>query len=161
MSDVYEEDKRLLFTPIDASKIIAIITLGAVVGLVVWGLTLVVDRYVLTPVLCGGSQAMQCANTSLYAESVAAIIGAIVGLFFLVRLQVFRPLLVVLAAVISLWGIIGLSALLPWYGVGMTAVLLYAFAYGLFAWIARIRAFWAVIVLLVVLVAAVRVTLSL
>jgi hypothetical protein len=161
MSDVYEEDKRQLFTPIDTSKVIAVIALGAVIGLLVWSLTLAIDRYILTAVLCQGNQALDCANTPLYAESTATIIGAIVGLFFLVRLQVFRPLLVVLAAVVSLWGIVGLAGLLPWYGIGLSTVILYAFAYGLFAWVARIRSFGMVLVLLVVLVMAVRLTLSL
>jgi hypothetical protein len=161
MNDVYEEDKRQLFMPIDTSKVIAVIALGAVIGLLVWGLTLVIDRYILTAVLCQGNQVLDCANTSLYAESVATIVGAIIGLFFLVRLQVFRPLLVVLATVVSLWGIIGLAGLLPWYGIGLSAIILYAFAYGLFAWVARIRSFVLVLVLLVVLVMAVRLTLSL
>ena len=161
MSEIQEEDKHLLFTPVDINKIVAVVLLGAVIGLLVWGLTLVIDRYVLTAILCGGNRDLECANAAIYAESVATIIGAIVGLFFLVRLQVFRPLLVVLAAVISLWGIIGLAGLLPWYGVGLSAVGLYAFSYGLFTWIARIRAFWVVVVLLVVLVVAVRMTLSL
>ena len=91
----------------------------------------------------------------------AAIIGAIVGLFFLVKLQVFRPLLVVLAAVVSLWGVVGLAGLLPWYGVGLSTIALYALAYSLFTWVARIRAFWLVVLLLIVLVVAVRVMLSL
>jgi hypothetical protein len=145
MNDVYEEDKRQLFMPIDTSKVIAVIALGAVIGLLVWGLTLVIDRYILTAVLCQGNQVLDCANTSLYAESVATIVGAIIGL----------------ATVVSLWGIIGLAGLLPWYGIGLSAIILYAFAYGLFAWVARIRSFVMVLVLLVVLVMAVRLTLSL
>jgi len=161
MNDVYEEDARQLFTPLDASKLVAVALLGAVIGLLVWGLSLVIERYILTPVLCQGTQVLQCASVSQYAESAASIIGAGVGLFFLVRLQIFRPLLVVVAVTACLWGIIGQAALLPWYGIGLTAVLLYAAAYALFTWIARVRSFAMVVIVYVVLVAAVRVTLSL
>jgi hypothetical protein len=160
MSDVREEDKQLLFTPMDASRLIGVLLLGAVVGLLVWGLSLTIDRYILTPTLCQAGQIAQCVNTTVYAEDIAAVIGAAVGLFFLVRLQVYRPLLVVIAVATSLWGILGQVALLPWYGVGLAVVALYAFAYGLFAWVARFRSFWMVVILYVVLVAAVRVALS-
>jgi hypothetical protein len=160
MSDIREEDKQLLFTPMDTSRLVAVLLLGAVIGLLVWGLSLTIDRYILTPTLCQGSQLLQCSNTATYAEDIASIIGAAAGLFFLVRLQVYRPLLVVVAVITSLWGIIGQSALLPWYGIGIAAILLYAFAYGLFAWVARFRSFWMVVILYVVLVAAVRVALS-
>jgi hypothetical protein len=161
MNDVYQEDKQLPFTPIDANKMVAIILLGAVVGLIVWGLSIVLDTYVLSAILCKGTETLRCAGTSQYAEAAATIIGAGVGLFFLVRLQVFRPLLVVLAATISLWGIVGLADLLPWYGIGISAVLLYALAYGVFTWVARLRSFWLVLVLLIALIAGVRLVLSL
>ncbi|HEU4715827.1 MAG TPA: hypothetical protein VFS14_03280 [Candidatus Saccharimonadales bacterium] len=160
MSDVQEEDKQLLFTPMDASRLVGVLLLGAVIGLLVWGLSLTIDRYVLTPTLCQAGQIAQCGNTAVYAEDIAAVIGAAVGLFFLVRLQVYRPLLVVIAVVVSLWGILGQVALLPWYGIGLAAIALYAFAYGLFAWVARFRSFWMVVILYVVLVAAVRVAFS-
>jgi hypothetical protein len=127
----------------------------------VWGLSLVIERYILAPVLCGGTQVLQCASITQYAESAASIIGGGVGLFFLVRLQIFRPLLVVVAVTASLWGIIGQASLLPWYGIGLSTVLLYASAYALFMWVARIRSFAMVVIVYVVLVAAVRVTLSL
>jgi hypothetical protein len=160
MSEAYEEDKHHPFTPINASKAMAIISLGAVAGLIVWVLSVVIDTYILRVVLCHGSQALQCASTTHYAEAIAAVISASVGLFFLVRLQVFRPLLVVLAAVSSLWGIVGQASLLPWYGIGLSTVMLYAFAYILFAWIARIRSFWIVLFLMAVLIIAVRLMLN-
>lgn len=161
MNEVYQEDKQVPFTPIDLGKIVAIIVLGAVIGLVVWGLSVVLDTYVFSAIFCKGAGTLQCAGTSQYAEIAATIIGAGVGLFFLVRLQVFRPLLVVLAATASLWGIVGLADLLPWYGIGLSAVFLYAFAYGVFAWVARLRSFWLVLVILIALVASVRLVLSL
>jgi len=161
MNDVYQEDKQMPFMPIDASKMVAILVLGAVVGFVVWGLSVILDTYVLSAILCKGNTTLTCTGTVQYAETAATIIGAGVGLFFLVKLQVFRPLLVVLAATISLWGIVSLAGLLPWYGIGLSAILLYAFAYGAFAWVARLKSFWLVLVLLIALIAGVRLVLSL
>jgi hypothetical protein len=155
-----ENENQQVLTSLSVSKLVAVTLLGAVLGLLVWGLTLMIQRYMLGPVLCQGNGA-QCANTAQYAESAASILSAGVGLFFLVRLQIFRPLLVVVATVASLWGIIGQAAMLPWYGVGLSAMLLYAFAYAVFTWTARLRSFAMVVIVYVVLVAAVRVTLSL
>ena len=161
MNEVHQEDKLLPFTPIDTSRVVAIIALGAVVGLVTWGLSVVLNTYVVSAWLCHGTQILQCAGSSQYAEAAATIIAAGIGLFFLVRLQVFRPLLIVVATVTSLWGIVGLANLLPWYGIGLSTIILYAFAYGIFAWVARLRSFSLVMVLMITLVGAVRVVLSL
>lgn len=160
MSEVYEEGKERPFTPIDAKRVMAVVALGAVVGLVVWALTLVIDRYVLSPVLCQGSEALRCAGSAQYAEAAASIIGTGIGLFFLVRLQVFRPLLVALASTVTLWGIVAKAELLPWYGVGLSVIAMYLFAYLLFSWIARLRAFWVVILVMVMTIAAVRLVLN-
>ena len=64
---------------------------------------------------------------------------AIIAVTILVRFAVYRPLLVVLAAVVALWG---LSSWLSTVGTVLTVVftmLAYVFSYSAFAWLARIR----------------------
>jgi hypothetical protein len=161
MSEGYEEDRQSPLTPMNVRKLVAVFALGAAVGLVVWGLTAFFDTYVLRAVLCQGSQTMKCGGSTQYAEAAASIIGAGAGLYFLVRFEVFRPLLVVLATIIGLWGTVESVGLLPWYGAIMATVLLYALAYILFSWLARLRSFSTVIILFIVLIIAVRYTLTL
>lgn len=126
---------------------------GAVIGIAVWGLAILLERFVLKSIFCGDPSAAACTDIATYAGNIAAVIMAIIGVVVLVRLSVFRPLLIVLGAAISLWGLAawlsGLSMLeqLCW------SVLLYALLYSLYAWIARIRN--AIVVLVVFAVAAV------
>ena len=159
MSETDEMAERRPFTPIELKKIIGIAALGAIVGLLVWELTMVLSKFVLSAWLCH-NQGMICDGTPQYAEAISSIVGGAIGLFFLVKLQVFRPLLVVISVVAATWGIVAKAASLPWYGVGLAAILMYLFAYLAFAWIARLRAFWLVLSLMVVLILATRVLLS-
>lgn len=154
------EDKPAAIMAMSAAQMLQIFLLGAVIGLVVWALTLFLERYVFQALLCHGSQVTRCSLDTQYAEAAATIIAAGAGLYFLVKAQIFRPLLIALAAAASLWGIVGLTDLLPWYGVGLCTVGLYAAAYLLYAWIARMRAFWFVVIVFLVLVVTVRLIFS-
>jgi hypothetical protein len=160
MNDTYQQDKPAPYMPMNGGQFVQVALLGAVVGLLVWGISFLLDTYVLKAVFCEGSQIGNCGVSGGYSEAMASIIAAGVGLFVLVRLQVFRPLLVTLATVISLWGIVSIVSAQPWYMVALSCVLLYALAYMLFTWINRLRLFWVVIVLLVVVVVGVRLILT-
>lgn len=144
-------------TEMTADQIGKVILGGLIAGAIAGGLTLFFSTIVFRVMPCS---AEACGAGGQYAAVLAGIISAAFGLFWLIRTQVFRPLLVVIAVTISLWGIGLLTLHWPWYAlIGMTAVI-HAFAYGLFAWISRIRLFWVVVILLVALVFAVRLTLA-
>ena len=68
----------------------------------------------------------------------------------------YRPLLVVLAMLISLWGIQDHASDAPWYGVIIAAAALLGISYGLYAWLARIRNFILAVVVTVVVVVLIR-----
>lgn len=74
----------------------------------------------------------------------------------LARLRVYRPLLVVLAATIALWGMHGIVASTAWYWVVAIFAVLFGLSYALFAWIARIRNFVMALVVTIVVVVVVR-----
>lgn len=156
MNETQTEDQAVSLVPMSGARLLQVIAVGAVVGLVAWGLSFFLDKYIFQAILCHGSQAIRCDMGAQYAEGVASVVAAGVGLFFLVRLQVFRPLLVALAAMACLWGIVGLTVEMPLYGVGLSVAGLYAAAYTLFAWLARLRMFWLVVVLLIAVVIGVR-----
>jgi uncharacterized membrane protein len=80
-------------------------------------------------------------------------------LFGLIRLRVYRPLLVVLASAVSLWGIAGMAWGLTWYLGALVAAVMYLLAYGLYAWVARTRMFLIALAVTVVLVVVVRLAL--
>jgi hypothetical protein len=153
-----ENGKLASITTMGARQAVQIVILGAAVGLAMWGVEFLLETYVLRAVLCQGSVAY-CASASQYANILATLVGMGAGLFGLVRLQVFRPLLVALAAAICFWGLIGVISVLPWYEVGIACMLLYALSYILFAWIARIRLFSLAALIAFLLVVIVRLVL--
>lgn len=160
MTDTYDEEARSAMVSLDARRMLMIALAGAGAGVIVWGLTAVLGNYVLGGILCH-SQTMQCASADQYAEILASIVAAGAGLFALVRMQVFRPLLVVLGALLSLWGVVALASTLPWYGTLLSCLFMYAAAYLAFAWLARLRSFGLVLVLFVVLIVMIRYAFSL
>lgn len=141
-------------------KLIYIAIVGLVTGLLIWGLTLLLDTYIYKALLCANETAQQCVSSTRYATTTATILGAAAGLFGLVRLQVFRPLLVVAAAIVSLWGLLALVLPLAWYTELLIVMGLYAVAFAVFAWIVRLRHFWIALVSVIVLIVIVRLVLN-
>lgn len=98
----------------------------------------------------------ECTNAGNYAMIVAMVIASIGGLIALVQARIYRPLLVVLAAAISMWGLHVITAGMQWYWTLVVTMILFALTYALFTWVARIRSFLLSLVVIVVLVALVR-----
>lgn len=139
---------------LNLNQLIQVAILGAVVGVVVWLLSMFLGQLVLTPIMCGEG-GNDCGATNV-GGAIASILAGLVGLMGLVRLSVFRPLLIVIAAVISLWGLSNWVSGLAWFEALSWSVLLYGFAYAAFAWLVRPRPFVAVIITLLLVVFLVR-----
>lgn len=138
------------------TDVVRTLVVGVIVGLVVVALYFALDRYVLTPILCGQLAGEgRCENVTAVANSLAVILGAAAGLFALIRQRVFRPLLVVLLALVALWQLIPTGAALnPWL-LAVFAAFLYGCAYAAFAWIVQIRSFVVSLLLALALMALV------
>lgn len=137
-------------------ELVQSILVGLGVGLVVAVIMFLLNKFVFGAVLCRPQSIAECASAPTYAMIVAMVIGAIAGIVSLARLRIYRPLLAVLAATIALWGINNLVVNLPWYWALLAIMVLFGLAYGLFAWLARLRNFILAIVVTVVMVVIVR-----
>lgn len=155
MDEDKQSEKAPLFAAMRPLQLGQVALVGAVAGAFSWILTHVFGLYILKPAACSG-EALACAASSQPAIIIAALIAASIGLFGLVKLQTFRPLLIIIAATASLWGVVGFVTALPWYVSLITVVLFYALAYVTFMWIARIRTFWLVVLISLILVVALR-----
>jgi len=134
---------------------------GAVIGLITMGLYLLFDRYVFTPTLCSDMNigSGRCENKLVFSSSVALIIGALPALFFFVQQRVYRPLLVLLLAVVTLWNIpllLGELAMLPAI---LLSLLIFALTYLVFAWLVQIRNFPIALIASITVVVIVRIIL--
>lgn len=100
---IVSEDSRVsLFVPMSFSELGRVIGVGAITGLLVAILMHVLNNFVFASLLCRQS-ANGCEAAPVYSMIVAIVIGSVFGLAGLARLRVYRPLLVVLAAAVSLW----------------------------------------------------------
>ena len=87
---------------------------------------------------------------------IAKILVSIASLLSLVRNGVFRPLLVVLASLIALWGASAWLGPLPWWQGMLWHGVLFALAYALFAWVARLSNFLIAVIITIGLIVAAR-----
>ncbi len=154
--DVEVSEGVLPFVGMSKRDVIDTLLCGAGVGIFVGVLYLLLDTFVFSAVLCRPQNAMNCAQGPAYAMIVATVIGAIAGLVALARVRIYRPLFIVLFATVSLWvGGVTVSGV-AWYVALITLCILYALAYLLFAWLARIRSFILASVLGIIILVLVR-----
>lgn len=142
-----------LLIELQPQQLAQIVVLGAVSGLLVWVLTFIVRQAVIVPLFCSGA----CTNASEVAGIVAAVLIGAVGLMGLVRIGVYRPLMIVLAVAICLGGLGGWVYNMAWYQSLFWSIALYAVTYVAFAWFVRIRPLVPALVVVVGVVILARV----
>lgn len=145
--------------PTYGREVLSVFLIGAGVGLLTALAYYLLERFIFSAVLCRDGAAASCGDAPTYATVVAMVIGALVGLVALVQARVYRPLLIVLAAVGTLWGLGSLVDDLEWYWALLIAVLLFGVTYSLYAWVARLRSFVLALIVAITLVVAARVIL--
>ena len=155
MSETASET-RSNFVPMTWRELARIGAIGAVIGALSVGLYVLFHTYIFQAVLCRDQANTACGQAATYAAITTAFIASFVAVVVLAHIRVYRPLLIILAAILALWGIQSIVAVLPWYWalVGMIAV--GALAYSLFAWIARIRSFILSAVVAIVIAVIIR-----
>lgn len=128
--------------------------LGVGLGVLFLVLTVLLDHYVLRQFACS-SITVACTSATLAAGNIATILVAVAGLFAAIRIQMFRPLVVVIAAALVLWGLGGWVSGLSWGEQLGWSALLYGIAYLLFSWITNFtRTVWVLIVAAAVVIIA-------
>ena len=149
-------ETRSNFVPMTWRELARIGAIGAVIGALSVGLYVLFHTYIFQAVLCRDQANTACGQAATYAAITTAFIASFVAVVVLAHIRVYRPLLIILAAILALWGIQAIAAVLPWYWalVGMIAV--GALAYSLFAWIARIRSFILSAVVAIVIAVIIR-----
>ena len=149
-------ETRSNLVPMTWRELARIGSIGAVIGALSVGLYVLFHAYIFQAVLCRDQANTACGQAATYAAITTAFIASFVAVVVLAHIRVYRPLLIILAAILALWGIQSIVAVLPWYWalVGMIAV--GALAYSLFAWIARIRSFILSAVVAIVIAVIIR-----
>ena len=131
--------------------------LGAGLGVVSWLLTILIRQVIFVPLFCGDPTNSQCVGATGSAGVIALLLTGVVGLLGLVRLGVYRPLLVALAATIALWGISIWVGGMYWFEAIAWSIVLFALAYVAFTWLVRPRSFAFAVILVVVALVLMRI----
>lgn len=142
-------------------QLVSIGLIGVLIGIVTYALNLVLLNMVFEPLMCRDSVALvRCGSKEGFASGVAIVLISMIGLVFLVRERVFRPLLVVLAVALSLWGLFLIVATLPWLVATLVVALAFAFSYMLYAWLAQPTSLALTLVLATLAIVAIRLVLT-
>lgn len=134
-------ETRSSLVPMTWRELARIGAIGAVIGALSVGLYVLFHAYIFQAVLCRDQANTACGQAATYAAITTAFIASFVAVVVLAHIRVYRPLLIILAAILALWGIQSIVAVLPWYWALAGMIAVGALAYSLFAWIARIRSF--------------------
>lgn len=135
---------------------------GAAIGALYFLLTSLIGRFFIDPLYCKTAvEAAACANSVSISGNIASILVATVGLGVLVSLRVFRPIIVVGATAILLWGLSAWTVGLGWGEIVAWSALVYALAYVLFSWICRYSRTVSVVVVSLLVSVVARIVTSL
>lgn len=130
---------------------------GLVVGLVGWLLNMFFRQAVVVPLFCNSPDSFGvCNNGGTYTWWAATVILTVASLFVMVRRNVYRPLLVVMAVIASLWGSWLWLGYLEWWHATLWQGVLFGLGYALFTLIARIANFGISLGVMVAVVIALR-----
>lgn len=128
--------------PIDFKALIRLFIIGAVTGVLGWLLYMAISQFFIEPVFCRSAETFSiCQNGGTIAWVSAHVVALAATTAVLARLGVYRPLLIVLGVLVSLWGAHSWLGGLEWYVGLLWQGLLFGAAVALFGWIARIPNF--------------------
>jgi hypothetical protein len=154
-----EEESGLLIVP-ESVDMIRVGLLGLIVGALIPGLTWVLQKFLVTPIFCREATSLAvCGVGDLTSYYVATVVLGIISVALMANWQIFRPLLVVIAAIAALWGLQRyagstiVNAGIEYY---LTSAVLFALAFLLFYWLMRLRSFALSVVLSVIAVVLIR-----
>jgi len=135
-----------------------IIGVGAGVGLAYWVTTILLGRYVVEPLACRDvATAAACVGSLGLAGKIASVILATIALLFMIRLSLFRPIIIAVAAAVLLWDLSVWTTGLFWAEALAWSVVLYALSYALFGWVARQFSLIIAIIIAAVLAIGIRI----
>lgn len=135
--------------------------LGAGLGVVSWLLTMLIRQVIFVPLFCGDPSNSMCVGSTGGAGVITLIAVSIAGLLGLVRLGVYRPLLVALAAAVTLWDMAIWLGKLYWFEALAWSIVLYALSYVVYTWLVRPRNFGFALGLVVIVALLARIAAAL
>jgi len=148
--------------PLDMLALVRLILVGAITGIVGWLLYLAIANFFIEPVFCQSAETYSvCRSGGTIAWIGAHVIVLAAATAVLARLAVYRPLLIVLAVLVSLWGAHSWLGGMEWYVGLFWQAVLFGAAFAVFGWIARLPNFLLALILTIIVTVLSRIVLML
>lgn len=144
ITDINSPTELKPYLDTDRMEVLRVLIVGLAVGLIVPLLGLAIANGLIAPVFCNANQSFSiCASGGVVAYHSAGIVVALAVVALFANWGVFRPLPLVLAATISMWGFKKFVEPLTanWLEYYALSMLLTALCYLLFFWLLRLRNF--------------------
>lgn len=162
MPDVPVTDTNSKLIDMRLDVLVRVALLGIGLGIVTWTVSTLLGRFVVGPLMCvGEAPGVVCGGAETLAGNIALVLAAIAGVLGLVRLGIYRPMLVAIAVAVCLWNLSSLLSGLVWYEAIAWTSLLYMVGYVAFSWLVRPRNFVLVLIALLVVIFASRIVATL
>jgi hypothetical protein len=157
-----EEDSNVLISP-EWIDLIRVGILGLAVGVLIPALGWLLQKFLIAPIFCKEAATLAvCTPGDLTTYYIATVVLSVVSVALMANWQVFRPLLVAVAAASALWGFqryVGDTVSHAGVEYYISSAVLYAVAFLLFYWILRLKSFALSVILTVVAVILIRLAL--
>ncbi len=153
-------DKANSFIPMSYAGFFKVIIAGIIAGFLVSVLYIVLQKFVFGNVLCRATSTIRCDSAPDFSAFSAIVISGIVSLVVMVNFKIYRPLLIVIATAVGLWGLHYMLSDVPVIQSVLLTSIFTGVSYGLFAWVSRIRRFLIALLMIVIVVVGLRFLLS-
>ena len=157
-----EEDSNVLISP-EWIDLIRVGILGLAVGVLIPAFGWLLQKFLIAPIFCKEATTLAvCTPGDLTTYYIATVVLSVVSVALMANWQVFRPLLVAVAAASALWGFqryVGDTVSHAGVEYYISSAVLYAVAFLLFYWILRLKSFALSVILTVVAVILIRLAL--
>ena len=153
MARVIQTDNRYFR---GANGRVRVIGIGLFVGILSLGLAWILGRFVVDPLLCRSWALDSCVDSSVIAFNIASVLGAVFGASVLIRIRVYRAVLITLSTLVSFWGLIDLTDGLHWLEVCAWVASLTGVSYLLFFHISRVRSIFVAVIMAIAVILVIR-----
>jgi hypothetical protein len=154
------DDQTSYVYPFSWAELARTLLVGECVGLLTALLAHPIQRFIIEPFFCRSGHTMSiCTTQSQLGFGIALVVLSVAALLVLASLQVYQPLLIVLATVGALWGVDRHLSVLANDHQAIFYVfvgLLFAAAYGLFYLLFRLRTLIVSVIIVLIAIVLLR-----
>ena len=134
--------------------------LGGAVGILIPALGWLLQHFLITPLFCHNTSSLaMCSASDLTTYYISTVILGVIAVALMANWQVFRPLLIAVAAAAALWGFqryVGDTVSHAGFEYYLSSAILYALVFLLFYWILRFKSFALSVTLTILAVVLIR-----